>query len=82
MAKVIFNDTGIEEEHEIDFEVRAGQTITLIRDGVKKNILSILSLGLFMKTHVTPLLLESDKIKAHSLLYDRLLAVFYYLENS
>lgn len=36
MAKVIFNDTGIEEEHEIDFEVRAGQTITLIRDGVKK----------------------------------------------
>ncbi|HGH4745395.1 TPA: hypothetical protein ACQDQ8_004879 [Serratia marcescens] len=36
MAKVIFKDTGIEEEHEIDFEVRAGQTITLIRDGVRK----------------------------------------------
>lgn len=44
MAKVIFRNTGIEEEHQIDFEVRAGQAITLIRDGVsKKYIVDIVS---------------------------------------
>lgn len=66
MAKVIFSNTGIEEEHQIDFEVHAGQAITLIRDGVSKNTLSILSLGLFMKANVIPPLLESEKRKVHS----------------
>ncbi|BEN27045.1 MULTISPECIES: hypothetical protein [Serratia] len=51
MAKVIFNDTGIEEEHEIDFEVRAGQAITLIRDGVsKKYIVDIVSGPIYEST--------------------------------
>lgn len=33
--KIIFSETGIEEAHELGFEPRAGQTITLIRDGTK-----------------------------------------------
>lgn len=33
--KIIFSETGIEEDHELGFEPRAGQTITLIRNGTK-----------------------------------------------
>ncbi len=51
MVKVIFSNTGIEEEHQIDFEVRAGQTITLIREGVsKKYIIDIVSGPIYEST--------------------------------
>lgn len=51
---VTFDDTGIEEEHDFDFEPRAGGLITLVRDGESVDYVVVTVSGPILGNHCQP----------------------------